>query len=167
MTAHIPQAELDARLDRLPPEARPEYLANLEQLIVSRNADGFTIDKSHPTWALMHARYKEARAVTVLAGKTKRPLLAFGPGRVVGAVLKRLGFTCTGGCRWFAEKMNRWGWLGCYRNRAEIVDWFCAQARRAGIEVSREDVWPLVWAGIKDVWKRRGRVSPPPSAPPA
>ncbi len=80
-----------------------------------------------------------------------------GPGSLVSIVLSKLGYVAGPlcGCRAFADKMNAWGWWGCYRNRQEIVEWFTLKAREQNIEVDGVGVWSLVKTGIRDFNKSR------------
>jgi hypothetical protein len=74
-----------------------------------------------------------------------------GPGSVMGAVLKELGYTkkpgC--GCAAFAAKMNAWGWVGCVRHRKEIMAWFHAKAVEAGTPLTPRGVWKIVKQAMK------------------
>lgn len=72
---------------------------------------------------------------------------SFGPGNVVGVILKKLGYgemTPDCGCKAFARKMNDWGWPGCLTtHRQEIIDWFILKARQRGIHVDKAGLWSL------------------------
>jgi hypothetical protein len=81
----------------------------------------------------------------------------FGPGDVVKIVLSRMGYqphpNC--GCEEFRQQMNTWGWRGCLRRRAEIIEWFTAKARERNIDVNDASIWSLVRGSLKDLLKRR------------
>ena len=79
------------------------------------------------------------------------------PGDAVKTVLKKLGYSATGGCGCgcMRKKMNDWGWLGCLRHRQEILNWFTQQARQQGISVDRPALWPLLQAAWREQQRRR------------
>jgi len=81
----------------------------------------------------------------------------FGPGDVVKLVLSRLGYRphANCGCDEFRQTMNAWGWRGCFRRRAQVVQWFAEKAREQGIAVDDANLWSLVRAGLKDLIRRR------------
>lgn len=82
-----------------------------------------------------------------------------GPGDLVKIVLDKMGyasgFNC--GCRQFSEKMNRWGWRGCVRNRREIIEWFTAKAKEQKIPIEGGGVWSLIRAGLKDLYRKSSK----------
>ena len=82
----------------------------------------------------------ERRPISQLPRK-RRPLSCqqgTGPGSVVKQVLAAFGIRASKncGCEAMCRKMNKWGWTGCLKNRAEIAAWFSAKAKEASIEVS-------------------------------
>ena len=60
------------------------------------------------------------------------------PGDVVEIVLKRMGYTSSGGCGCarFRKQMNDWGWAGCTMHVVEIAEWFQAKAREQSIPIT-------------------------------
>jgi len=55
-----------------------------------------------------------------------------GPGTVLKAVLRKLGFKAVEGCRCNdrAHKMNHWGPSGCRKHNDEIVGWLVEEAKK-------------------------------------
>jgi hypothetical protein len=76
-----------------------------------------------------------------------------GPGDVVKAVLDRLGYQGASGCSCeeMRQRMNAWGWWGCWRRRDEIVAWFTAKANDQGIVVERATILGL----LRAAWRNR------------
>jgi len=71
-----------------------------------------------------------------------------GPGDVVKIVLAKLGYKAAGdcGCESMRQKMNAWGWWGCWKHRQEITAWFATKAREQGITVDGRGVMALLIA---------------------
>lgn len=101
--------------------------------------------------------------------KKPAPPPPWAPGNLVGHVLHALGYEQTAdcGCAEFAAKMNQWGWWGCCRkHHQEIVDWFTTKARERGIPVDQARLPSLIWAGVKDLRRRKRLTAPASPAPP-
>jgi len=79
------------------------------------------------------------------------------PGDMVAMLLQSLGFAkhASCGCEGMKGRMNRLGWLGCWRQRDELVAWFVEQARKVNVEVKRENVLGLFRAALFELWRRR------------
>lgn len=115
-------------------------------------------------------RVKVKRVTGAKRTKNRQPFLP-GPGSVVRTVLHHIGYQAHWdcGCAAFAEKMNCWGYVGCWRRREEIISWFIKKARDIGVEVNRDRVWSLIWAGLMDLKRRyncRSGACPLPDRPP-
>lgn len=89
------------------------------------------------------------------------PLRRVAPGDLVKIILDRIGYQATDdcGCAAMQIKMNAWGWIACVRrepagHRQELVEWFAAKAREAGIQINREHLGELLMAGIKDLARK-------------
>lgn len=74
-----------------------------------------------------------------------------------GEFLKRLIYFASDGkaihgvsCEHFANKMNHWGWFGCWRHRADIIKRIRSQAKKEGFPSSNGD---LVRLGIVGAWR--------------
>jgi len=82
-------------------------------------------------------------------------VIASGPGDVVKIVLEKMGHKSAGGCGCEAmrQKMNAWGYWGCLKHRAELVEWFTAKAKEAKIEIDGDGIWALLAAGLQYWWK--------------
>jgi hypothetical protein len=65
-----------------------------------------------------------------------------GPGAMLHNLISACGFKPTKGCGCasFARKLSDNGWLWCLAHQQEIVDWLCAQAKKAGVALSSETV---------------------------
>jgi len=98
-----------------------------------------------------------AQRLAVLQRQPAPQPRVFRPGDAISQVLSRLGYTATAGCGCEAMRrtMNAWGWWGCaITHRAEIVTWFQAKAREAGIEVDGRGVLGLLRAAWRDARRR-------------
>jgi len=56
------------------------------------------------------------------------------------------------GCDARKNKMNRWGWLGCWRRRDLIAAWLADEAKRRGHEIKGGDALALLRAAF---WQLR------------
>jgi hypothetical protein len=55
-------------------------------------------------------------------------------------------------CTSMKEKMNGWGWIGCWQNRDEICEFLVKQAESRGIIIEKSTVAGLLVAAIKTAW---------------
>jgi hypothetical protein len=78
---------------------------------------------------------------------TRRPP---GPGDVLAAVIRKLGFskTCGCGCAAMQDQMNDWGWLGCFERRDDILAFMKTKADTAGVPFDEATVWAAVKAAL-------------------
>lgn len=83
------------------------------------------------------------------------------PGDLVSIIIDQLGFHPTSGCECnkMRQKMNEWGWFGCWFWRDELVEWFVKKANEAGVTVERESVAGLIRTAIREAWRRRRQSS--------
>jgi hypothetical protein len=111
-------------------------------------------DIAPPAWQPVALRLAR-QAVASPAGAPAR--MGRGPGDVVKLVLDRMGYKAQGGCGCEAmrQKMNAWGWWGCWKRREEIAAWFQAKAREAGVEVDGKGVLALLRAAWRELKKPR------------
>ena len=76
------------------------------------------------------------------------------PGDIFSAVIHqitgRYAQTC-GKCIERMQHMNKWGWWGCWKNRHEIMGWMLDEARARGHMVTRDHVWSLFKAALREV----------------
>ncbi len=82
------------------------------------------------------------------------------PGYLFSTVIKtitgRYAVTC-GRCMERMGMMNRWGYWGCWKNRAVIVNWLLEEAAGRGHKVSRAQVWSLFQAALREVRQSRNK----------
>ena len=82
-----------------------------------------------------------------------RTPLAPGPGDVVKTVLSRLGYDAgpNCGCEVMRQRMNTWGWWGCWRHRGEILEWFKARGKERGVELTTAGLF----IELRRAWRER------------
>ena len=78
------------------------------------------------------------------------------PGNVLRDVIHRLGFSqkmgC--GCATMQAAMNKWGWVGCWTHRQEIIEWLATKAASQGITVDDATITALLKAAIREYRNR-------------
>ena len=169
ITATLQQALVQITEEELAAKAagRDGYLEAVEPMLVRRDGKLF-IDAKHPGYKPFRRRFKVERPAT------PKPRKLYGrvrPGDLVAGVLKQLGVvkvSCAR-CQQKQREMNALGWWGCWKRRAELVQWFVDQARRFGITVESETAWGLLKAGLRHASEHKEAAPPAatPSDPPA
>ena len=110
---------------------RGYYYDEVMACICEKKANGnIVVDTDHPAYP-----------------KKKR----IGPGTVLKAMLRRLGFKYEAGCQCadHAKQMNRWGPDGCEKNFDIISGWLAAEAEKRGIPYLTSLGKVLISASIK------------------
>ena len=79
------------------------------------------------------------------------------PGTILAAAIKAaVGVDLGAGCAVCSERkkqMDQWGFLGCWRNRREILGWVSAEATARGIKVTPFMVLRAIKAAVKQAVK--------------
>lgn len=75
-----------------------------------------------------------------------------GPGDVIKLVFAKMGYISGGdcGCETMRKQMNDWGYWGCWKHRSELVEWFNAKAKEAGVQVTPAGIMRIIvqaWNG--------------------
>jgi len=85
------------------------------------------------------------------------------PGDLLSVIIFRItgqyAANC-GVCGQRKAKMNRWGWIGCWKNRKEIIGWLILEAAKRGhqiTEVSMFELLKVAFFEIQDQVKKEFR----------
>ena len=79
-----------------------------------------------------------------------------------GDLLSYLIFKTTGmiagsncACAARQKQMNDWGWLGCLRHRATIIEWLCEEAAMRGHKIEKRGAAGLLRAAVHELKRKR------------
>lgn len=150
--------------DVLDPAWRAQIIPAMDAAFI-KVPEGWEIDQSYGPFIKAALTSLRTGAAIVVPPRISKPAVqtkpssAKGPGDVVKAVLAKMGYSSDGhcGCEPMRAKMNAWGYWGCWRHRAELVEWFRAKAKAAGIEVSAMGIMAMVVSAWRLNGKRPGR----------
>lgn len=143
-------------LSRMP--CPPEDAEALRRCAVAATGDVLTFDVDSACYRALAKNFRgrappRPRARIAAAAAAGAAAKSSGPGDVVKLVLSRLGYAATGncGCEAMRRRMNEWGYLGCWRHRAELVAWFTAKAKEAGVDLAPAGLWKL----LRQAWREK------------
>lgn len=84
------------------------------------------------------------------AGMEIEPMLGHQPGAVLKwAIWKLTGVRACGQCSDRSRQMDRWGWVGCWRNRKKIIGWLIHEARARDQELTQKAAGELILSAFK------------------
>lgn len=78
------------------------------------------------------------------------------PGDLLGIVIYKItGENPCKACDRRRKEMNKWGWLGCWRNREKIIGWILLESKKRGHDVGAGEVLSLMKAAMGEIRKER------------
>ena len=73
------------------------------------------------------------------------------PGDIMKFAINQItGVTPCGSCLNRAKQMNEWGWFGCWKNKATIVEWVSEEASKRGHVITSDKILSILRAGFKE-----------------
>lgn len=124
---------------------RGKTIDEVRPCIIGMSGDGkwVTVDLDHPAYPKPLDKPRTPRR--------------FMPGDLLMLLIAKLGYVKTSGCNCEAwrQKMNGWGWLGCWWHRKEIAAHLVGEAAKAGVKVESATVFALMKSAIKEARRRR------------
>lgn len=87
-----------------------------------------------------------------------KPAPRLSPGSLLTTAIKLITGTDPGPncqCKARARKMDSWGWMKCWRERAAIAEWLVEEARKRNHEIDEHKALSLFKAAWKEIRQRR------------
>lgn len=113
----------------------------------------YTLPDDAPDFQCPHGKpwgYQGGEPVQVTVSVTR-------PGDVLHHVIKAIAREegdgdC--GCNRMKQRMNAWGWTGCFKHRKEIVNHLAEQARKRGHDINERQIWGMALAGFRELRRK-------------
>ncbi len=89
---------------------------------------------------------------------TPPPILSGRPGSLLSYVIYSITGKQSAGCQMCsarAKQMNKWGWIGCFKNRDTILGWLCEEVEKMGYPVDKHVILSLLKAAIVETLKKQ------------